>query len=218
VKSISSITSHQITKKLVQYRSNISGSSTSSTSSYRLPRYLGNHRPFLVSQLGRSVSLDLPPLNAHYVPRRANSLHLPRIAELRRLPPSPHTLYISSMVKSFAMPERGPKVHRRHSSGRKPKVPAYIPSSTKRTHQLTQTSMIANISGSETGHTKYMKPFDNQKPRSQQRTQYVPPRSNATQDVAPKDDHGVLCRLRQKAARFAVVHFGWDKGQKYLRL
>ncbi|MCJ1248265.1 hypothetical protein MMC30_005482 [Trapelia coarctata] len=128
LRSLTSYSSLRIAQKLRTYRSN-SLSSTSSTSTNRLPRYLGNHSS-AVSQLGRSISLELPPLREHFVPRRAHSL--PRIAEYCRPHPHPDpgTLYISSRVGDFHLPYPHSHLNVRRcldSSGRTPKVAEYTP-------------------------------------------------------------------------------------------
>ena len=97
---------------------------TSSTSTTRLPRYLGNHSQVRISPLGRSLSLTLPQLEITHLPRRAHSL--PRILEHRRSTSS--ILYINTRVGSFNLAGRTRTIHRQHSSHRhEHKVPVMTP-------------------------------------------------------------------------------------------
>jgi hypothetical protein len=56
-----------------------------------------------------------------------------------------------------------------------------------------------------------------------QRAFYVQPTLNVIERVtimnnaASMDTHGILFRFRQKAARIAIVRFGWKKAQKDLK-
>lgn len=139
-----------------------------------------------MSQLGRSISLELPSLNAHYVPRRAHSL--PRIAEYGRLQPrpDPEALYISSRVRDFHLeaPYAHLKVLRRlDSSGRTPKTPEYTPSEPR----------FRYLHDSGAG-SSVMVQRDSEETEPGRMMAYL---------CEPSDiEHGLWCRLKKKMGRF----------------